>query len=343
LWLIKGGLLKVTAISYGQFLINSPVNFTGTYFADSVEGLDHNSVYRYLKSSKLNSKIIWEKTSKNIVYSENGYLIFDDTVADKNFSYDIELVRYQYSGNEHGIIKGIGLVNCLYFNPELNRFWILDYRIFAPDKDGKSKLDHVKDMLVKVAERKIPFRTVLMDSWYATTELMLLISQTYLKIYYCPIKSNRLVDDSGGKKDYVPVIKLTWSDTELKEGKLVKIKKFPKDYKHKLFRVPVSTDRTDWIVTNDLTQKVTSDTRKECAIRWHIEEFHRELKQLTGVEKCQTRLGRSQRNHINLSLQAWIVLKEAAFQKGVTIYQQKHEPLKKYMVELWRNPATIFA
>jgi len=36
-----------------------------------------------------------------------------------------------------------------------------------------------------------------MDSWYAAQKLMALIEQLG-KIYYCPLKRNRLVDDSGG-------------------------------------------------------------------------------------------------------------------------------------------------
>ncbi len=62
--------------------------------------------------------------------SENGYLIFDDTVVDKNYSYAIELVRRQYSGNAHGLIKGIRVVTCIYVNPELDDFWVIDYRIY---------------------------------------------------------------------------------------------------------------------------------------------------------------------------------------------------------------------
>jgi hypothetical protein len=38
---------------------------------------------------------------------------FDDTIIDKDFSHKIELVRRQYSGNAHGLIKGIGMVNCV--------------------------------------------------------------------------------------------------------------------------------------------------------------------------------------------------------------------------------------
>ena len=72
--------------------------------------------------------------------SENGKIIFDDTVLNKKYSQKIELVRKQYSGNEHKVIKGIGVVNCVYVNPETDKFWIIDYRIYDPDGDGKSKI-----------------------------------------------------------------------------------------------------------------------------------------------------------------------------------------------------------
>ncbi len=37
-------------------------------------------------------------------------------------------------------------------------------------------------------------------------------------------------------------------------------------------------------MTNNLTQSKADDVQEVCAIRWKIEEFHRELKQLTGIE-----------------------------------------------------------
>jgi hypothetical protein len=72
----------------------------------------------------------------------------------------------------------------------------------------------------------MPFSTVLMDSWYATNKLMLHIDSLG-KIYYCPLKRNRLVDDTGGQEDYQQIEKLSWEKTELKQGKIIKIKKFP--------------------------------------------------------------------------------------------------------------------
>ena len=49
-------------------------------------------------------------------------------------------------------------------NPKLDAFRIIDYRIYDPDGDGKSKLDHVSDMLSScVHSKQLAFGTVLMD------------------------------------------------------------------------------------------------------------------------------------------------------------------------------------
>ena len=101
----------------------------------------------------------------------NGYLIFDDTVLDKSRAHKIELVRRQYSGNAQGIIKGIGLVNWVYYNPDRDQFWLIDYRIFAPEQDNKTKLDHVDEMLASIKTRQISYLYLLMDTWYATNDL----------------------------------------------------------------------------------------------------------------------------------------------------------------------------
>lgn len=68
--------------------------------------------------------------------SENAYILFDDTVLDKRYSTSIELTRRQYSGNEHRVIRGIGLISCVYVNGESGQFWVMDYRLYDPDGDG---------------------------------------------------------------------------------------------------------------------------------------------------------------------------------------------------------------
>jgi hypothetical protein len=260
-------------------------------------------------------------------------------VLDKRFGPKIELTRSQWSGNEKRPIRGIGVVSCVYVNPKTENFWVIDYRIFDPETDGKTKLDHVEEMLRSVEHREVPFRRVLMDSWYATKDLMLLIDDEMRKTFHCPLKSNRQVEDSGGEKPYRRVDGLEWSEEELKKGKLIKIKGFPKDYKVKLFRVVVHSRRTEWIVTNDLSRDSTKDEAQEArGVRWKIEEFHREAKQLTGIESCQCRIGRRERNHIACALLVWSRLKNLAYQSRQTIYQIKHGLLRDYLIQQLKNP-----
>ena len=106
--------MKTTRQLYCQYLLSSQINYTGTNLADHVAGLDHNSIYRFLKGETLTPALIWEKVWPLLVQSEDGYLLFDDTVLDKSHSFEINGVRRQYSGNAHGVIKGIGIVNLVY-------------------------------------------------------------------------------------------------------------------------------------------------------------------------------------------------------------------------------------
>ena len=127
------------------------------------------------------------------------------------------------------------------------------------------------------------------------------------------------MDDSAAALPFRHVNSLQWSVQELVAGKIIKIKGFPKEHKVKCFRVVVSTHRTDWIVTNDLAQDSLDATQEVCRIRWKIEQFHRELKQLTGVERCQCRKVRIQRNHIACAMLVWIRLMDVARKAQRTI------------------------
>ncbi len=333
--------MKTTLELYGQYLLNTQINYTCTNLADHVTDLSHDSVHRFLKDSTLQPNLIWERAKEQVVYSQEGCVLFDDTVLEKVFSFDIEGVRRQYSGNKHGIIKGIGVVNCVYFNPETGQYWVLDFRMFDPERDGKTKLDHVSDMLQSLDQRGVVYRYALMDAWYATTHLMKFFIENG-RIFYCPVKSNRKVDESGGEKPYVQVGTLQWTERDLESGKTVKLHAFPMDTKVKLFRVAVSSDRTEHIVTNDCTQCCTTAARLKSPQRWKIEQFHREAKQLTGIAKCQCRKNRSQRNHICAAILLWLRLNELAHQAQMTVYQIKNQLLDEYLFFQMEKPSVVF-
>ena len=325
---------RFTRLDYGPFLVSSSI----TYFADHAKRWSHDPINRYLKREKVTPRLVWEKVSGQLVPSKEGYLLFDDTVLDKNHARQIETAQRQWSGNAKRVI---GVVNCVYVNPEADRFRVIDYRIYAPDEDGKTKLDHVREMLQNAVHQKtLPFRAVLMDTWYASMPLMKQIERAG-KHYYCPIKANRKVSEAG--RPYQRVDALVWSDREQVRGKTVHLSKFPKGHRVKLFRLAFSTERTDYVVTGELAQSSASDTRAACAVRWKIEQFHREAKQVTGIERFQCRSARIQLKPHRVRHAGAGTSEGGGRGDGRSIYQVKFGPLSAYLIEQLKAPSVQFA
>jgi SRSO17 transposase len=288
----------------------------------------------------MNSEIIWRKAKNEMEFSDEGFLVFDDTVLNKEHSKKIEGVLKQYSGNEGRIIKGIGLVTCVYIEPGTNQFWVIDCRIFNPEEDGKSKLDHVKDMLDDAIQKKeLPFKYVLMDTWYATQKMMSWIDDQG-KIFYCPIKKNRQIKLEGAE-NFISVNDYEWSQGALSSGIYVQLKDDKKKVL-RLFKVEASTSKTNFVVTNSPHQQSTEHATNISAQRWKIEQAHRELKQLTGIEKCQARSGNAQKNHIICSILAWLTIKSAATRRDVTVYHLKDALYSEYLKKEMANPTIPF-
>ena len=90
-------------------------------------------------------------------------LIVDDSTLDKHRSRNIELVQYQYSGNKHAVIPGIGMTNLLWHNLNTGANIPIDFRIYAPDEDGKTKNDHFREMIKLALNRGIIPSAVIAD------------------------------------------------------------------------------------------------------------------------------------------------------------------------------------
>lgn len=105
--------MSFSKLDYCQSLLSNPVNYTVTNWADHLDGISHDRINRYLRGEKLMSRLLWENVKPSLTADPNAYLIFDDTMLDKRFAHSIELTRRQYSGNEHRVIRGIGVVSCL--------------------------------------------------------------------------------------------------------------------------------------------------------------------------------------------------------------------------------------
>ena len=105
----------------------------------------------------------------------------------------------------------------------------------------------------------------------------------------------------------------------------------------------------------DTTHWATNDLGMDAATRlmfgelaWGVEEYHRGLKQFTGVERCQVRAERGQRNHIGCALRAFVRLEYHRFTTGESWFAAKRgiirEAVPRYLADPWcRLPAVATA
>src|SRR5258705_181437 len=143
-----------------------------------------------------------------------------------------------------------------------------------------------------------------------------------------------IVDDSV--QGSIHLKDIDWTTDRLQNGVMVKLKELP--FKVRLFKIVATNGDIDWIITNFPDPIDALAVAEMNARRWPIEQFHRELNQLTGSEKCQTRKARSQRNHLGYSYLAWLALKVRAAQCHLTLYQVRLSIFDEFLTMALQKP-----
>jgi Transposase DDE domain len=315
---------------YVEYLLSTPFNYTCSNMAEHKVSVSHDVVSDFLRQERFTPADLWQIVQPHIEDCATSVIIADDSVQDKRYSNFIELVKKQYSGNEHGLIKGIGLVNFVHSSGNDGDFWPIDYRIYHPETDGKTKNDHFQEMFLRVVTHKrLKARTILFDTWYACVDNLKLIHCSGWT-FFTTLKSNRKVSISR-QRGYQQLDELVFDEQSTVKGQIVKLKEVP--FMVKLFKIVAPNGDIEWVITNDLDHAVNlfvADLNNDN--RWQVEDFHRGFKQLTGSEKCQCRKARSQRNHLACCYHAWVSLKVKAKQVHKTIYQLRKELFSDYLV-----------
>ncbi len=282
--------------------------------------LSHDAVSRWLKDAKCQPKDIWE-TARPDVVGKRGILIADDTVIDKSRSDKIELVQWQYSGTEHDVIKGIGMVNLLWVGED-QLVMPADVRIYHPPEDGKTKNDHLREMLVKAKQRGIVPDAVVADSWYSSLDNVKAIRDLGWT-WVMGLRKNRVVNRGEKLQDL----------TIPEEGLRVHLRGYGWIT---VYRLVAKNCRTDYMGTN-MAEPTREKVKHLVKLRWSIEVYHRELKQTVGLERCQSRNGRAQRNHIGLSVMSWIQKARLRKVQATSMYQQQWEVIKEAIAQNFRQ------
>jgi hypothetical protein len=104
----------MTKQTYIEYLLNTPVNYTCSNLAEHLDGVSHDAVSDFLQRGRVTASRLWELVEPLLNDSEAAYLIVDNSAQNKQYSQHIGLVQRQYSGVEHGLVRGIDIVNSVY-------------------------------------------------------------------------------------------------------------------------------------------------------------------------------------------------------------------------------------
>lgn len=329
---------RTTADDYIQFLIASPVVVSATEAArvQPVRPMApaHDSFTRLLHRLEPDPDTLWAEV-RPLIHRRGGVLVIDDSTLDKPRARHIGLVSHHWSGNHHAVVRGINLVTALWSDGD--RVYPCDYRVYHKDGDQKTKNDHFADLLAAAHGRDFRPRAVLFDGWYASVENLKKV-RDFGWIFVTRFKANRKVRIAHGEATGVAEQAIAAA------GTVVWVPGFGEV---KVFRVVAPDgDTTHW-ATNDLG--MDEPTRLMFGeLSWGIEEYHRGLKQYTGVERCHVRAARGQRNHIGCALRAFVRLEYHRFTTGVSWFEAKwaiiRHAVRRYLERpLYRLPGQTTA
>jgi putative transposase len=322
---------KVQPEDYVQFLLASPLQFTCTeaarVYPDQRDPPAHDSFHRLLTRLEPDPEDLWREARPQIRLDE-GILVLDDSTLDKPYARKMGLVGWHWSGKRHAVVKGINLLSLVWTDGD--RHVPCDYRIYDKAHDGFSKNDLFVQQLRAAKERGLQPQCVCFDSWYSGLENLKVIRSldwTWLG----RLKSNRQVRVDFGPPQAINTVAIPLA------GRVVHL---PGYGLIRVFRVVATNGDTDHWATSDL--EMDGLTRlKYGEFSWRIEEYHRGIKQFCGVEGCQARRAKAQRNHIGLSIRAFLRMESHCFVLGLSWFEAKLNVIRQAVRTYLANPSML--
>lgn len=304
---------------YSDYLLSSFSLATATGLAAMVDqAYSHDQITRFLDQPRYDQKQYWQviKPVVRQVERDDAAVLVDDTLEEKPYTDESELVCYHYDHTQGRSVKGINLLNFVYHvttasgeavSIPVSYEVVTKPELYQDPKTGKyrrrsqiSKNELVRQRLKILSQsNQLRFKYVLNDIWFSSKENMTWIKQELHKEFVMAVKDNRLVALSAADKRQGRFV--TLADLELKPGqcRLVYFKgvSFPILVAKQVFINQDGSTGTLYLASSDTSltyDPLTTIYQK----RWNVEVIHKSLKQNAALERSPTKIMRAQCNHI---------------------------------------------
>jgi len=308
---------------YTDYLLSTFGYATATGLSRMVEGhVTHDQITRFLSAEELTSKDLWALVKPTVreVEQDDAVLIFDDTIQEKPYTDENEVMCWHYDHTKGRAVQGFNLLNCLYhvngtdipvafelIKKPVQYCDIKTRRLKRASLYTKNEL--MRDMLLVCIQNKLKFRFVLFDTWFSSKENMCYIKKDLLKDFICALKSNRLAavsEENYQANRFTPIEELPWQEETLFVGWLKDVP-FPMSIVRQVFTNKDGSTGILYLACSDPTAKrgqILATYQK----RWPVEVFHKSLKQNAALGKAPVRRIVTQNNHVFAVLYAFFKL-----------------------------------
>ncbi len=308
---------------YSDYLLASFGATTATGLSELLESeVSHDQVTRYLSGTRKTSADLWHivKPFVRKVQSQMGVLIIDDSIEEKPYTDENDIVCWHYDHSKDRHVKGINFVTSLYSSQGVNLpvgFQLIAKTETYTDKKTQkekrrspvSKNEIARGLIEQAVRNQIPFRFCLFDAWFASAENMMFIKHEQEKEFICPLKTNRKVAVSLAEKlqgRFQRVDTLELEENATREVYLEGVD-FPLLLVRQVFTNEDGSKGILYLVASDTTLSF-DDLTTSYQRRWQVECYHKSLKQNVSLAKSPTQTETTQTNHFFAALCGFIKL-----------------------------------
>ena len=166
----------------------------------------HDQITRFLSGDEYTSRDLWVLVKPTVrdIETDDGALIFDDTIQEKPHSDENEIIAWHFDHCKNRTVKGVNILNCLYNVGDVNL--PLAFEIVHKDvqyceietkklkrKSSTTKNEYLRRMLRVCQQNQLRYRYVLTDNCFSAKENKVFIKVELEKDFVMALKSNRTV------------------------------------------------------------------------------------------------------------------------------------------------------
>ena len=249
----------------------------------------HDAFTRLLSGSDFDSKFLWQQSKVYVRELSNSnslkVLVLDDSLQDKPWTDESELVCWHFDHSKQRSIKGVNFMSSLLVCDDVSipvgvefvkkDVWVTNAKTGKPQrKSSKSKNALFREM-VNNANDRMAIDYVSADSWYSSSENLDYLHRDLGLKFVMTLKSNRKIAVSKAAKfagQYLGIESLELKDAPVQVW--LKELDFPLLLHKQVFKNGDDVVGDIYLVSNDLNltaEQIATIYKK----RWKVEEYHK--------------------------------------------------------------------